>query len=156
MCKNLFSIMNPSPPISYPSPCTTCNLLSMLFCIFLYSEPRMIKILKRQWPSTKPHNVTPETMQNSNTSTLTKPLWEQLLNPLQMFLTLLSAHMHIFVLTTDILWKDSDKSILLASKYEAVRFSWSILWGDFPLWFSPKHQTSANKNGQGEIQTSAQ
>lgn len=48
-------------------------------------------------------------MHYSDTGTLIKPLWGQLFNPLQILLIPLSTHPHIFVLTTNISRKDSDK-----------------------------------------------
>lgn len=50
-------------------------------------------------------------MYYSDTGTLIKPLWGQVLNPLQILPIPLSTHPHIFVSTTNISRKDSDKSI---------------------------------------------
>lgn len=85
------------------------------FCIFLYCKPlvkkKKKKPLKRQWPSTEPHAVTPQTMHYSDTGTLIMPLWGQLFDSLQILLILLSTHPPIFVWATNISRKDSDKSI---------------------------------------------
>lgn len=62
-------------------------------------------------------------MHYSDTGTLIKPLWGQLFNPLQILLIPLSTHPHIFVLTTNISRKDSDKKALAGVKIGGLEFS---------------------------------
>lgn len=50
-------------------------------------------------------------MHFSDTGTLIMPLWGQLFDSLQILLSLLSTHPHIFVWATNISRKDSDKGI---------------------------------------------
>lgn len=116
-------------------------------------------MLKRQGPSTDPHNIMPETMHYSDTDTLIKTLWVSLFNQLQIPLTLLSLDPHIFALTTNISLKDSDKSIT------GIKIGGYSIQFIYPLWspFSPRvypqapdGARAADRNGWAGIQTSAQ